>query len=440
MASTPLGGTQGSATPGEIEHMLQMFDGFLCVLDKASSIDVSKWNRKTYSTAKSWGVYAQKAVTQGVRPSLVEALDLEFVDLCRVKGFKVVVDCNALVGAPSLLMRTLLLNRYTPDNIMPEVWRDLAAEQPPPDSAALDARGNRRSGADVLREELDRVRRLDARLDAAEAISDALDAAAGALAQAEAVSAAAARADRPGAGLGSSMPLASYRSAQMLVSGRLLHDEMCRQFSSEGEVEPFVRGRVVPYAENDLSCLELLGWMLLATVSPAVPREKETDERALLSRSISARLHAVLVMSILTPPYRERLWQLHPWLLAALSEAHFSVCAAYTSHLLVQTAAAVRRLSAHLSTAPGVASVPDALRPIELADDEHVRAIRRRWSELLLRHGRVAHFCQQVLAEFKQSCATEVKAVLDAAFISQLVELGTPQVGMTWSARCQDAG
>lgn len=412
-----------SAHEVQDDEMMRMFDGFLDVFEQATTPTVSNWNRRTYKTAKGWGAYAQKAVAMFASPAQVAALDRAFVEASRARGFKVELDCGALAGAPSLLMRTLLLNRYTPDTIMPEIWRDLAAEQPPAESAVLDVRGNRAFGADVLREELERARRLDARLDAADAISSVLEAAAGAASQAGFASTPAAPTSAS-TRLGS-MPLATYRSAQMLVSGRLLHDDLCRVIPSETELDAFVRDKVLRYASADVPCLELLGWVLLARPDAAHAHDEGAAARAAVSRAMSARLHSMLLEYMLSAEQRERVWRLHPWLLAAMSEAHFAVCAAYSSHLLVQTAAALRRLQAHLALPRHPRAALGELRePIEPADDELMSSLCRRWAQLLLRGGLVGAFCAKVLAEFKQSCGDELRTVLDAAIFSRLLAQG----------------
>ncbi|KAG8467208.1 hypothetical protein KFE25_000524 [Diacronema lutheri] len=405
------------------EQVTGMVDGFLQVLEQARSPKVSSWNGKTYSTAKRWGAYAQKAVSMLGDAAEVVALDRHFAVVASARGFKEELGCAALMNAPLLILRALLLNRYTPEALLPEIWRDLAAEQPPAESAVLDARGGRASGADVLREELERARRVDTRLDAVDAVSAALGAVADALGQPRA------RASAPDAGggaLGGGMPLASYRAAQLCVSARLLHAEICRQLPSEAAVDDFVRRRVLPYAHADRACLELLCWVLLthgADARDAQCGAERTDTRGAAeperARATSERLHNVLLEFVLAPAVRQRTWALHPWLLAAISEAHFPLCAAYASHLLVQTADAVRRTSAYLSAAPP-GDGGDAL-PIGAADDERVAALRRRWAQLLLRGGVVEAFCRQLLAELRGSCAPDASAVLDAAVIAQLV-------------------
>ncbi|KAJ1625608.1 hypothetical protein T492DRAFT_230303 [Pavlovales sp. CCMP2436] len=404
--------TAAPTTP--LDQVMGVFDGFLKVLDMASGSEVERWNRRTYATAKSWAAQMQTVVTRLLRPADVAELDKVFTQISCDRGFKVDLRCRALQSAPSLLLRALVLNRKMPNDLVRQVWRDLAAEQPPPDSAAIDTHGKQVSGADLLRNELARARRLDSHADAAEAIAAAVDAVAQALGQPRSLAGLGLIGTKPGV---STVPLSSYRSAQMLVSARLLHAEICSRCSTEAEVDHLVQRSVLPYAW-DVPCLELLCWMLLVHAEPAAA-SVAAELRSLAEGTMSARLHHALLEIVLAREYEQHVWQLHPWLLAALCEGSFALCRAYCSHLVIETVGAVQRVRA-LLVLPRRGSALDEVRAIDPSLEERLPGLCRRWSQLLLRGGIVEAFCRQLLLELRDSCATDARSVVDAALFAQL--------------------
>jgi hypothetical protein len=146
-------------------------------------------------------------------------------------------------------------------------------------------------------------------------------------------------------------------------------------------------------------------------VAPPVAGGVQAEEQD----GIAERLEALLLEAVLSAQVSPLVWQLHPWLVAELSERQCALCVAYCSHLVTATADALRRVCAGLATAHQAVRL-DGAEP-EPTEDEQLGALRRRWSHLLLRGGVVEAFCRQLLAEMRQACSAECRSVFEASVL-----------------------
>lgn len=325
------------AAGGDDEGLARAFADLLVVFEQATTSAVSNWTRNTYKRAKDRGVFAQTAVATYASPAQVAALNRACAAASEARGSKFALDQFALAGAPSRMMRTLLLNPRTPDALMPCIWRDLALEGEPSESA---------------------------------------------------------------------IPL---------------YADLCRATNAESEFDAFVRDKLRHRESDDMRSLELLGHVLLARPDAAPANDEGATARAVA-------LHDVLLEYMLSVAQSERVWRLHPRLLAAMSGPHPTMCTAYASHLLEQTGAALQRLQAQ-----------EAHPPIWQADDELVGALCSRWEHLLMRGGMVGRLCAGLLVCFKQSCADGAGAVLDAKIFQRLPVPCTKMLAACAQSRGGDA-
>lgn len=402
---------------------------YVRVMAMAGDQQARQWNTPTYETAKRWAGYMQKAIVRLADPAEIKQVDAYLADVQRVQGIKLELSCRALLCAPALLYRALLLNRFTPAKLLPTVWADLAnAPIPPPCAACADPSGL--AGSELLRAEVERARRLDEHIAAASRVASVLDSTSRSLSAFGSGHVLPPGTEDGGAPKrGAAVPVTCYAFAQRMTVGRLLREEIISRFP-EGEREQLIEwitSNILPYGRRDSACLEVLACMLIAGTAAA--RTGHARARAPGHDELAAELdlrgarHAVdgvlLDHLLAEDALRAQLWRVHPWVLARLSALHFRVCAPHLARLLECTACALDDACA----AHGVCDAASAhAGGAELQGPRAwpLDACAAHWEHLIALGAHVARLATRALAELRATRTVAQRIVLDAHVLERL--------------------